>query len=126
MVAEQQALRWLFSQQRMLAETLLLLLPHLRLRILPRLLLAPGQTTQPFNVMEQGTLPHVMHGFLHKAALQQAMRAAAVTWSNNFTALSPICGATGSATVIFTAADACGNTATTSATFTIQDNTVLF
>ncbi len=33
----------------------------------------------------------------------------AVTWSNNFTALSDDCGATGSATVTFTATDACGN-----------------
>ena len=47
-----------------------------------------------------------------------------VTWSNDFTALSDLCGATGAATVIFTATDACGNTSTTSATFTIEDTTV--
>src|SRR5690606_15002255 len=46
-----------------------------------------------------------------------------VTWSNDFDALSDLCGATGSATVIFTATDACGNTSTTEATFTIVDTT---
>jgi hypothetical protein len=46
-----------------------------------------------------------------------------VTWSNNFTGLSDLCGLTGSATVIFRATDACGNSRTTTATFTIVDNT---
>jgi gliding motility-associated-like protein len=46
-----------------------------------------------------------------------------ITWTNDFTALSNECGATGSATVTFTATDDCGNTATTIATFTIKDNT---
>ncbi len=44
-----------------------------------------------------------------------------VTWTNNFTGLSDLCGATGAATVIFTATDACGNASTTTATFTIED-----
>lgn len=44
-----------------------------------------------------------------------------VTWSNNFTSLSNDCAA--AVTVIFTATDACGNTATTSATFTVNDTT---
>jgi gliding motility-associated-like protein len=46
-----------------------------------------------------------------------------VTWTNNFTVVSYTCGVTGSATVIFTATDACGNFETTTATFTIQDTT---
>src|SRR5690606_26336229 len=46
-----------------------------------------------------------------------------VTWSNDFTGLSDECGATGSATVVFTATDECGNTSTTTATFTIVDTT---
>ena len=33
----------------------------------------------------------------------------AVTWTNNSTGLSDLCGATGTATVTFTATDACGN-----------------
>ena len=43
-----------------------------------------------------------------------------VTWSNDFTALSDLCGATGAATVTFTATDDCGLTSTTTATFTIE------
>ena len=46
-----------------------------------------------------------------------------VTWTNNFSELSDECGATGSATVTFTATDDCGNAATVSATFTIEDTT---
>ncbi|NNF33836.1 MAG: hypothetical protein HKN68_06990, partial [Saprospiraceae bacterium] len=44
-----------------------------------------------------------------------------VTWSNDYNGLSDDCGATGSATVIFTATDDCGNSVTTTATFTIED-----
>ena len=44
------------------------------------------------------------------------------TWSHDFTALSDDCGATGSATVTFTATDDC-NASTTSAIFTIEDTT---
>ena len=47
-----------------------------------------------------------------------------VTWTNDFVGLSNGCGLTGSALVIFTATDECGNASTTSATFTIQDTTV--
>ena len=46
-----------------------------------------------------------------------------VTWSNNYTELSDECGGTGSATVIFTATDACGLSSNTEATFTIVDTT---
>ena len=46
-----------------------------------------------------------------------------VTWTNDFIALSDDCGATGSATVTFTATDCCDNTATTQATITIVDTT---
>ncbi|WP_366186111.1 gliding motility-associated C-terminal domain-containing protein [Flavobacterium ovatum] len=45
-----------------------------------------------------------------------------ITWTHDYTALSNLCGATGSATVTFTAKDNCGNTATTTATFTISDD----
>ena len=46
-----------------------------------------------------------------------------VTWTNNYTALDPDCGSTGTVTVTFTAKDECNNEATTSATFTIEDTT---
>ncbi len=46
-----------------------------------------------------------------------------LTWSNNFTELSDECGATGSATVTFTATDACGNSEITIGVFTIEDTT---
>ncbi len=46
-----------------------------------------------------------------------------ITYSDNFTSLSDLCGATGSTFVIFTATDACGNAASETATFTIDDTT---
>ena len=46
-----------------------------------------------------------------------------VAWSNDFTALSDGCCATGLALVTFTATDDCGLTSTTAATFTIVDTT---
>ena len=44
-----------------------------------------------------------------------------VVWTNDFTGLSDLCGATGAATVVFTATDPCGLTVTTTATFTVAD-----
>ena len=46
-----------------------------------------------------------------------------VTWSHNFTALSDLCGATGSADVTFTAQDCNGNSDSITLTFTIEDTT---
>ncbi|MGB1636044.1 MAG: HYR domain-containing protein, partial [Flavobacteriales bacterium] len=44
-------------------------------------------------------------------------------WTHDYTGLSDDCGATGSATVTFTATDDCGNTATTVATVNVVDET---
>jgi len=46
-----------------------------------------------------------------------------LTWTNDFTGLSNDCGETGSTTVTFTVLDECGNTSITSAIFTIEDTT---
>jgi hypothetical protein len=59
----------------------------------------------------------------HAGAVASDACSGSVTWSNNYTALSDGCGATGSALVTFGATDACGNTSYTSATFTIVDTT---
>ncbi|PSR14342.1 MAG: hypothetical protein C7N36_04390, partial [Bacteroidetes bacterium] len=45
----------------------------------------------------------------------------AITWTDDFEELSDLCGATGAATVTFTATDGCGNANSTTATFTIED-----
>ncbi len=49
----------------------------------------------------------------------------AVVWSNNYDAAQFVgtCGGAGAVTVVFTATDACGNSATTQAVFTIVDST---
>ena len=46
-----------------------------------------------------------------------------LVWTNNFTALSNLCGNTGAALVTFTVTDNCGQASTTTATFTIEDTT---
>ncbi len=45
-----------------------------------------------------------------------------VTWINNYTGLNAGCGISEYATVIFTANDECGNSSSTSATFSIEDH----
>ncbi|MCP4122104.1 MAG: hypothetical protein GY751_10150, partial [Bacteroidetes bacterium] len=54
-------------------------------------------------------------------ATDNVSESSAITWTNDFSALSDECGETGEVIVIFTASDECGNSNTTSATFTIQD-----
>ncbi len=44
-----------------------------------------------------------------------------VNWSHNYTALTPSCGSTGTATVTFTATDVCLNVSSFTANITVQD-----
>jgi hypothetical protein len=46
-----------------------------------------------------------------------------VSWSNDFSSFNYTCGASGSVTVTFFAADECGNSSSAAATFTIEDTT---
>ncbi|MDX1409548.1 MAG: hypothetical protein R3330_15480, partial [Saprospiraceae bacterium] len=46
-----------------------------------------------------------------------------LTWTNDYTGLTPNCGASGTALVSFTATDSCGNSVVTSASVTVEDNT---
>ncbi|HRH66562.1 MAG TPA: M43 family zinc metalloprotease, partial [Bacteroidia bacterium] len=61
--------------------------------------------------------------WINDQAGAKAIDACGGTWSNNSTGLSDGCGATGSETVTFTYTDPSGNAASTTATFTIEDNT---
>ncbi|MBL0006865.1 MAG: T9SS type A sorting domain-containing protein [Saprospiraceae bacterium] len=56
-----------------------------------------------------------------KGGAQASDACSEVIWSNNYSGLSDGCGVTGSANVIFTATDQCGNSNTSSATVTIRD-----
>ncbi|MEO0040881.1 MAG: hypothetical protein RL329_329, partial [Bacteroidota bacterium] len=57
----------------------------------------------------------------HGGAIVRDNRALTVTWTNDFTTLSNECGETGTATVIFTVVDDCGNRTQTTAKFTVRD-----
>jgi hypothetical protein len=64
-----------------------------------------------------------IHSWLSNHGGAQAIDACSeVIWTNNYSSVSNGCGATGSAQVIFKAADACGNYSTAVATLTIADN----
>ena len=64
-----------------------------------------------------------LNDWLNSHAGAQASDASGeVTWSDDFDGLTPGCGATGAATVSFTATDECGSSTSTSATFTIVDS----
>jgi len=87
---------------------------------------APVINTQPSNLTVEcdgsGNLTQLNNWLNLNGGAVATDACSAVTWSNNFTSLSDLCGATGSATVIFTAKDACNNSISTNAvTFTIVD-----
>jgi len=84
----------------------------------------PVFTVKPVNkVVECDGAGNVveLQAWLGSAAATDTCTSVRIT--NNCIALSDGCGATGSATVTWTATDECGNSTTTSATFTIVDTT---
>ncbi|HOW30758.1 MAG TPA: gliding motility-associated C-terminal domain-containing protein, partial [Bacteroidales bacterium] len=90
-------------------------------------------TTPPYISVQASDLTVECDGQGNKSALNQWLNSnggaiaedlcGKVTWRKDYHGLSDLCGATGSATVKFSAFDDCGNVATTSATFTIVDTT---
>lgn len=57
----------------------------------------------------------------HGGAVAADACGGAITWTNSAPVFSDLCGATGMATVTFTATDVCGNSRTTQANFIISD-----
>ena len=68
-----------------------------------------------------GNLTDLNNWLNNRGGAQASDASGEVTWTDNFIELIPGCGATGAATVIFTATDACGSFTSTSATFSIVD-----
>jgi len=92
---------------------------------LPTLLAAPTITTAASNqVIDCNTATNTtsLNNWLaSNGGATASVDCGVVNWSNNFTNLTDACGATGVATVIFTAENDCGQSVSTTATFTIQD-----
>ncbi|RZJ72925.1 gliding motility-associated C-terminal domain-containing protein [Flavobacterium sp.] len=85
---------------------------------------APTITAQAQNLTIQcgaGNQNALNEWLANNGGATAADTCSAVTWTNNYSGISNDC--TAAVTVIFTATDACGNAATTSATFTVQDTT---
>jgi len=88
-------------------------------------------TTAPDITVEADDLTVECDGQGNVAALQAWLAAngganavdgcSDVSWTNNFNVTNDDCGASGAATVTFTATDECGNIATTTASFVIED-----
>ncbi len=76
-----------------------------------------------FECDGQGNTAELNAWISTRGGAQAADACGTVTWSHNFSGLSNGCGATGSAAVTFTATDACGNSSSTTAVFSIVDNT---
>ncbi len=86
---------------------------------------APTITTQAANLVVEcdgsGNQNAIQAWLNNNGNAQANDTCSQVTWTNNFNNLEADCSA--AVTVIFTATDACGNTATTTATFSVQDTT---
>ncbi|MBK9567424.1 MAG: HYR domain-containing protein [Saprospiraceae bacterium] len=90
-------------------------------------LLAPTISTPAANQTVQcdgnGNVAQLLAWLNNRGGAVATDLCGSVSWSNNYTGITPACGNTGSTTVIFTVSDACGNTTTSQAMFIIQDTT---
>ena len=88
---------------------------------------APNISVSPIDVFVesngQGNAAELGTWLSTHGGAQASDECSNVIWSNNYSGLTNDCGATGSATVIFTVTDACGNSISATSVFTITDHT---
>lgn len=88
----------------------------------PPIMIVPA-TDMVVEADAQGNVPELMQWLNSIGGALASDVCSQISWSNNYLMLSDDCGMSGSASVIFTATDQCGNWTTTAAAFTIQDHT---
>ena len=88
--------------------------------IAPTIQIPAHDTTITCSVSNQQM--HIQHWLDTHGGAQAYDLGGDVIWAHNYSGLSDGCGSTGSATVVFTATDECGNSITTSAMLTIEDH----
>ena len=88
--------------------------------LVPNIIVPPGDTTLICGSSNQ---QNAIQQWLNQQGGAEAIDIGGnVVWTHNYSGISDGCGMSGSATVIFTATDECGNASTTAAALTILDN----